>query len=206
MINWHKFSERQPGKGCYYLICRSSLLNYYRVVYLRKGCTYCPEEYWAEINPPGTFCKNCNPSTMYPGKLILTDKKGKCQNCGKQFTKEPPMPENLLCKNCRWIGPVDHRDPDYKRVLCQEPRAPRSLVDGNPDAGAMCWCLRQVRPKTCGPEGRWFEAKGEVSSRNIVKGHAHALMALLEGGPPYNSAFTAGEWQILLGLLERLYS
>ena len=36
-------------------------------------------------------CENCDPSTMYSGKLVLTDKKGNCRACGKKFERDADL-------------------------------------------------------------------------------------------------------------------
>ena len=69
------------------------------------------------------------------------------------------MPEKPMCKDCRWIKPVDPRNPSYDSVKCVAPKAPRSPVDGEPND--QCWHVRCC-VNLCGPEGRWFEAKEAI--------------------------------------------
>ena len=56
-----------------------------------------------------------------------------------------------LCVNCKWMEIV--------LTVCGHEKAPRSLVDGQPDT--PCYLMRSAHPQTnaCGPDGDWFEAQ-----------------------------------------------
>ena len=107
MIDWIKFSERQPEKEGDYicwpksaleqsLVCQWSLA---RSVFWdpndEETRDIDPPEYWAEINPP----------------------------------KETPMPQEKetpkLCKDCRWVDLGSY-------PFCLHPKSARSLVNGEP--------------------------------------------------------------------------
>jgi len=108
--------------------------------------------------------------------LKLTEEMCRAHNISlttlEEIPKETPMPESQeapkLCKDCRWVA--------AKVFVCSHPKTPRSLLNGEPDRN--CLAMRdddaylQIRPRTkeeatewnvanrCGPEGRWWEAKG----------------------------------------------
>lgn len=73
------------------------------------------------------------------------------------------MSEKLLCKNCQYffLTPLDY----YPR--CDHPEAYHSLVDGKP--GVTCKWYRGTNDNICGPEGKWYEAKGTIMDEKMVE-------------------------------------
>ena len=78
--------------------------------------------------------------------------------------KETPMPEKpKLCINCRWSYLPEgytNLEAQHHNAYCQSPKAGFSLVTGKPlenCAGLRYASASYIR---CGPEGKWFEAKG----------------------------------------------
>jgi len=177
MIDWIKFSERQPEKEGRYLCYDdgdSYILEWmdgpifgsrFHDPYIDDfNSANCEPEYWAEINPPQKENPLNDPIPCPKCKEFF---------CGHPLTqKETPMPEKPLCKDCKWIKPpvLERIENPLADSRCSHPKAPRSLVNGEPAIEAMCWCLRGpqltaggilTEPETCGPEGRWFEEKQE---------------------------------------------
>ena len=147
MITWIKFSERQPEKEGEYLIYNEG--NYLYVEW-DSGDFPCTPDYWAEINPPGVF-KVSGITNPFNDPETIKRLQGLLQ-------KKSPMPEKPLCKDCRLcvVEPdLLGRGGQYDFLSCSHPDGV-SFVDGLP---IYCGHVRGDNYR-CGPEGRWFEAKG----------------------------------------------
>lgn len=161
MINWIKFSERQPEKEGEYLFCVNPLSC---IVFYEKWPSILnfQPDYWAEINLPPKetpmseklLCKDCkwiatglSPDPMYP----------KCDN--------PEAPHSLV------TGAANHRceslrgnlsGPRYREEMTAEERKRFSKVE------------------PCGPEGKWFEGEGRGDSSARISDYAGLLKKVAE--------------------------
>lgn len=171
-----------------------------------------------ELNKKGVFWG------LIPGYEVevvklhpVNPRKAKCQ-CTHTL-KETPMSEKPLCKNCRWM--------DVSR-FCANHNAHRSLVDGS--TIYSCEIMRCNDPtrsvqsacngtkamaggesfETCGPEGRWFEAK-EVEDVEFFPTFVDKIFPgavfqhFMEMASGYRSALTASETETLKCLLVKLF-
>ena len=158
MIDWIKFSERQPEKDGLYLsyyeeaeiafILSWKASGFYTMGFSISVMDRAPD-YWAEINPPltGRFIKETTAELF------------------KHLKKEPLMPEKPLCKDCRWMTFLQ----GFTAPRCGHEEAKRSFVDGQPER--PCWEIRAARFEgDCGPEGSWFEAEGKALTPYEVAG------------------------------------
>lgn len=152
MTTWIKFSERQPEKEGDYLYSEDGEL--FRVLAWTPGEKHFWDPYsedtsgrpnplyWAEIMPPRVRASGISP--------LCRDQKT-IKDLQDILGKERSMPEQPLCKDCKWIAPaLLHPHP-----VCDHPKAKHSLVDGNPVQ--RCENLRETY---CDHNGSWFEAKG----------------------------------------------
>ena len=169
MIDWIKFTERQPEKAGIYLCYDDGdayILDWHQGNYLSPSfhdpCSdnneaNCKPDYWAEINPPGVTRRSGmtgpfnDPETIKAFQDLLA----------KKF----PMPEKPLCKDCKWIY---IRDESFNKkggiivriwAVCSHPEAPRSTVNGLPYQECEWKRTYENDQSKCGPEGRWFRAK-----------------------------------------------
>jgi hypothetical protein len=180
MLTWIKFSEMTPerwfgskagdktylclwGKGPMAIAdwdFQIAMFSY------RESRSVRSPDYWAEINPP--LVKRSGISPMGTDqqtldalqKLISPLIEAKFMPC---FKKEPPMPEQPLCKDCRWIYLEDycHIVERHHNAYCKHPKAHSSLVTGEPLGNCAGLRYGASLDNCCGPEGRWFEAKEE---------------------------------------------
>jgi hypothetical protein len=155
MIDWIKFSERQPERDREYLC-------HYKSLHPEYAC-YIPGNYILWWDPIGKLFYN-----LHDG----CSKKAKSPDYWAEINlpEGDPMPQEApkLCKDCRWIfNTEDRRNPH-----CGHQKAKRSFVRGLPDeecedlrrhqdSGPLIGAkMEHLAPRPyCGPEGRWWEAK-----------------------------------------------
>jgi hypothetical protein len=161
MIDWIKFSERQPEKEDQYLCLPDSGYGLCVATWRegREGTWFYVDKnplgqwsklkgplWWATVNSPP-----CRTKLDYKGHFVafVTD--------DSPSSKETPMPEVKLCKDCRFFNPKGvkfNHIHDFSR--CEHLSSLTSVVDGS----SMETCNSSRRQKDlCGPEGKWWEAK-----------------------------------------------
>ena len=110
--------------------------------------------------PSYNFGAGIHGAVWFDGKFWSSTDKGKeifpdywAEINPPETPKETPMSEKPLCKLCEWC-----RSTYYCVNIKLE-----HVVDCEGPPLYLCSLARANREHFCGPEGRWFEAKGEAS-------------------------------------------